>query len=102
MNDFATYSIISPLTWLTAQTTAADPFSALLQYGAIGILALFAVIAVRVLFAEERKAHDRDRDRADRLENELRQLNKDVQEIVMPAVTKATDAITEAMRLLKD
>lgn len=87
--------------WLLAQT-GPDPVGALLQYGALGILAALSILAVRVLFAEQRKAHDREQQRADRLEQELRQLNKDVQELVMPAVTKSTEAITEAMRLFRD
>jgi type II secretory pathway component PulJ len=92
---------VTPITWLLAQV-GADPLNSLLQYGALGMLALFSLLAVRVLFSQETKAHELDRARADRLEQELRQLNKDVQELVMPAVTKATEAITEAMRLLRE
>jgi uncharacterized protein YlxW (UPF0749 family) len=86
--------------WYTAQTTP-DALGPLLQYGALGILAFLAVFAVRVLFTQQTKAHQLDRDRADRLEQELRQLNKDVQELVMPALTKSTEALTEAMRMLR-
>lgn len=90
-----------PVAWFLAQA-GTDPLNSLLQYGALGMLALFALLAVRVLFSQETKAHELDRARADRLEQELRQLNKDVQELVMPAVTKSTEAITEAIRLLRD
>lgn len=89
----------APLGFLVAVDETSEP---LLQYGAVGVLALLAVIAVRVLFAREVAAHDRERDRADRLEAELRKQNELIQEKFVTALTQAQSAIQEAMSLMRD
>lgn len=80
---------------LIAQS-AAGSADVLIQYGALGVLALLALTAVRVLFQREAKSLDLERARADRLEAELRQLNASVHERYIPTLTQALDAIAHA------
>lgn len=65
----------------------------LAQYGVLGVFAMLLV-----WFA--RGAHQRERDRADRLEDETRRLNEAIQERVIPALTSATRAVEESVDLL--
>lgn len=82
-----------------------DPTSSLVQFGALGILAALAIVAVRVLFKQMETTHadvlKRERERADRYEQALDALNKDVREQVMPALTRSTEAVNEAIRLVR-
>jgi hypothetical protein len=71
--------------------------SELIQYGAIGIIALLALAAVRVLFARVTAAADQERARADRLEEELRKLNADIQERYLTTLSEASRAIAAAL-----
>lgn len=77
-----------PVSWLSQAVTAGDPvLSGWAELGGLGILTGFLAIAVRVLFARETKNLDHERAthkealaaanaRADRLEEEVRELNK--------------------------
>lgn len=65
----------------------------LAQYGVLGVFA-----AILVFFA--RGAHQRERDRADRLEDENRRLNAIIQDRVIPALGSATKAAEESAILL--
>lgn len=65
----------------------------LAQYGVLGIFA-----ALLVWFA--RGAHQRERDRADRLEEKNNQLHDLMQERVIPALTSATHTVEECTALL--
>lgn len=76
--------------WLAQATDAAGVTGVFIQYSALGVIALLALLAVRVLFQREVKAHDEARERADRLEEELRQLNRTVQERYVTTLTEAT------------
>lgn len=76
----------------------------LLQYGALGALAVVALLAVRVLdnrasirAAEELAYH---RNRADRLEEELRALNATMREQLIQVIGPATEAIGDALKVL--
>ncbi len=71
--------------------------SELVQYGAIGIIAFLALLAVRVLFARVTAAADLERQRADRYEEELRKLNADIQERYLTTLSEATRAISAAL-----
>jgi len=73
----------------------------LLQYGALGIIALLALGAVRVLFLRETKSLDLERQRADRLEEELRKLNAAVQEKYVTTLAQATLAIGDALEITR-
>lgn len=63
------------------------------QYGVLGIIA-----AVLIFFA--RGAHQREQQRADRMEAENRRLNEVILDRVIPALTSATRAAEEAAELL--
>lgn len=82
--------------WRLALASAGDPTSVLLQYGALGVLTLCAVIAVKVMYSRETEAHQRERERADRLEAELRQLNATIRTEYISTIGSATRAIAEA------
>jgi len=87
--------------WLTAALVAldlaADPgtidLSIFAQYGILGILC-----AGLIWFAKG--AHQRERDRGDRLEEENRRLNALILDRVIPALTSATRAAEETGELL--
>lgn len=85
--------------WLLAQ--AADTSSVFIQYGALGVIALLALGAVRVLFQQSVKALDLERQRADRLEAELKETNKTVQEKYMATLTEATRVMSEVVATIK-
>lgn len=68
-----------------------------IQYGALGVIALLALLAVRVLFARVTATADLERARADRLEEELRKLNATVQERYVTTLSEATRAIAAAL-----
>jgi dihydrodipicolinate synthase/N-acetylneuraminate lyase len=75
-----------------------DPVSvALIQYGAVGAIAIMALYAVRILFNRITEQAARDRDRADRLEDELRKLNDVVRTEYLGTLAKATEAIADAL-----
>lgn len=82
------------MTWLDTLAQAGvnpvDTSAVFIQYGALGVIALLALLAVRVLFQREVKALDLERQRADRLEDELRKLNTTIQERYLTTLTDAT------------
>lgn len=89
-------------TWL-AQAAAADTTTSIfIQYGALGVIAMLALGAVRVLFQREVKALDLERQRADRLEEELRKLNATVQERYVSTLADATRAMSELLDHLRN
>lgn len=79
-------------------TTAAEPagsldLSVFAQYGVLGIITL-----ILILFA--RGAYQRERDRADRMEQENQRLHELIIERVIPALGSATRAAEESAELL--
>jgi hypothetical protein len=74
----------------------------LLQYGAVGAVALLALAAVRVLFQREMKAHQEETDRANRLETELKKLNETIQTQYITTLTQATLAMSQAFELIRE
>lgn len=78
---------------------AADTSSVFIQYGALGVIALLALAAVRVLFQREVKALDLERQRADRLEEELRKLNTTIQERYMSTLAEANRVMGDLLEL---
>lgn len=83
--------------------SAADPVSnVLLQYGAVGVIALISLYAVRVLFNKLSALVDHERERADRLEDELRKLNEAVRTEYVTTLAVAARAIQDANRAVAD
>lgn len=68
----------------------------LLQYGAIGVISLMCLMAVRVLFNKLAEALKREQERADRLESELLKLNETVRNEYVGTISDATRAILDA------
>ncbi len=82
---------------------ASDPASgALLQYGAVGVLALLALLAVRILFARLETVLEQERQRADRLELELLKLHESIRNEYISTITASTHAASEASRAVAD
>lgn len=75
--------------------------SMLVQYGALGVIAFLALGAVRVLFQREVSAHDAERRRADRLEEELRKLNSAVQDRYITTLSEASRVMVEVLDYIK-
>jgi hypothetical protein len=82
---------------IQAAAGAAGVTSVFVQYSALGVIALLALGAVRVLFQREVKAHDLERSRADRLEEELRRLNATVQDRYVSTLIDATKTMSDIL-----
>lgn len=96
-------AVAAPVVWLVValqETGTSD--TALLQYGAVGLIALLALVAVRELFKQKVAAHDYDRQRADRMEEELRRQNQLIQERFVTALEASSRAVQEAMAVLRE
>lgn len=75
--------------------------SVLVQYGALGCIALLALGAVRTLFQREVRAHDLERKRADRLERELRELHATVQDRYITTLSEAAHTMGEVLERME-
>lgn len=73
------------------------PSDVLAQYGALGVMVIAAGAIIRVLFQREIAAHDREKQRADRMEAEVSRLNAVIQDKMLPILHEATVAISEAL-----
>jgi len=78
-----------------AADAGADPTSPLVQYGVLGVLA-----ALLIAFA--RSAYQREARRADELEKELRRLNDDMRERLVPLMTDVVRVLAETASLHRD
>lgn len=67
------------------------------QYGAIGAFVIVLGLAVRVLYNRAAEDLTYHRTRADRLEEELRALNATVRNEYLGTISKATEAISDAL-----
>ncbi len=76
------------------------PDFVVVQYGAIGSIAMLALLAVRVLFKREIDAHQRDIDRANRTEEELSKLNDAIRQQYLTVLVQATSAITDTLAII--
>lgn len=72
----------------------------LLQQGAIGVVALLALAAVKVMFARLSAEADGHKQRADRLEDELRKLNEAVRTEYV-RIIDATRALADAVATVR-
>lgn len=84
--------MLAALVWL-AQADGGIDLAVLTQYGVLGVIA-----AMLIWFAKG--AHQRERDRADRMEAENKRLNELILDRVIPALTSATRAAEESAELL--
>jgi len=82
---------------VTILSESVDPLTPLLQYGAVGVIAVLLALAVKVLFARETQRADRETERADRLEAELSKLNEVVRTECVGTLVRATEAIADAL-----
>lgn len=82
--------------------TAADPVNdGLLQFGAVGVVAILALTAARVLWVRMAATLDRETQRADRLEAELKALNEMIRSEYMRTLSEATRAVSDAMAAVR-
>lgn len=88
-------------TCLADAVAASDPTGLLIQYGAIGVIAVLAIIAVRVLFVKVNEHALHERERADRLEGELRKLNETIRSDYITTLSQATRAIADALAAIR-
>lgn len=84
-----------------AASSSVDTGVVFVQYGALGVVALLALGAVKVLFGREVKAHDAAEARADRLEEELRKLNATVQDRYVSTLSEATKTMSELLNHMR-
>lgn len=75
---------------------AARPILA--EYGALGVVLFVAFLAIRILFQRETASHQRDSDRADRMEAEVKRLNDAIQDKMLPVLHAATEALSDALQ----
>jgi hypothetical protein len=86
---------------LIEAASTGDPTGILVQYGALGVLTIIALGAVKVLFSREIQAHQRETERADREHEENVRLNSITIERVLPAVISAGQAVAECVTLIR-
>lgn len=72
------------------------------QYGAIGLIAALATLAAKVMYGKLSVAYDREKERADRLEDELRRLNEMIRTDYVTTISRASQAMTDANRAVAD
>jgi hypothetical protein len=98
---------------LVAVLAQADPVTKLYEYGVIGILVVILSGVVRALFQRMIKAHEVERersdrelqreiDRADKAEAEVRRLNAVIQDKTLPILAEATRTLADATRMISD
>lgn len=82
------------VSWL-ADSGGIDPTSPLVQYGAIGV-----ITALLIAFA--RGAYQREAKRADAADEEVRRLNADLRDRVVPLFTEVVRVLADYNTLLRD
>lgn len=83
--------------------SADDPVTGILvQYGAVGVIALLGIMVSRVLYNRLTQALDRETARADRLEAELSKLNETVRTEYVTTLAAASRAMQDANRAVAD
>lgn len=76
--------------------------NAFLSQGVVGLVALLAILIAYALYKEQKSAHERERQRADANEKELRELHKTIQDKYMAALNDATRAVANALDKIKE
>ncbi len=72
-----------------------------LQYGALGAVTLMCLLAIRVMYGQFQRNADRERERADRLEEQLRILNETIRSEYITTIATATRAIADALAAVR-
>lgn len=90
------------LPYLAAEGGTSDPLTMLLQYGVLGIVAVLLIIFAR-------SAINRDRDRADKAEAQVKELNDFIRNELLPRQVEATilhkqvaEVLAEAVQLISE
>ena len=89
------------LAWLLAQQQVEPVSDTLVQYGAVGVLALVGLGAATVMWRRISQINDQERARADRLETELLALNKLISSELSGHLVRATEAMREVTDMLR-
>lgn len=77
-------------------TPSGFDFSApLVQYGAVGVLAMATMFWAWTLYKQALESVKRERERGDRLEAEVQRLNADIHEKYIPVLTRVTDVLQQ-------
>lgn len=89
------------LVWLLAQQQIDPVSTTLVQYGAVGVLALVSLGAAAVLWRRITQIADKERERADRLEAELLAQSKLISNELSGHLVRATEAMREVTDMLR-
>jgi len=73
-----------------------------LEYGAIGAIALLGIVWFKVSMVKLQEAYEREKQRADRLEEELTQLNRLLRTEYMSAIQRSALALNDANRAVNE
>lgn len=88
---------------LVAQTAGTDLIgNGLVQFGALGLLALAALAGLRVVHRQTAEAAKADRERADRLEQELRTQNANFQDKILTVLTGNTHVMQQVLDEMRE
>jgi len=75
--------------------------TALIQYGALGAFCAVAGAVVKILYGRLVKDYEREQQRADRLETELKALNEMLRTQYTATISDATRAIGDALAVVR-
>lgn len=72
-----------------------------IQYGALGVFLLLTLGAIKILFAGQSKTLELERARADRAEQQVRDLERSVREQTVPALIQSASTMAEVIKALE-
>lgn len=87
---------------LAADSTGLGGAGAWLNFGAMGLLAFVLFLGYRALLSFAQGAYQRERDRADRLAEELRVLNTELRDRYVPTMTEAVRVLGDVTALMRE
>lgn len=88
-------SVLSSIISQGSSSPASALSQPLVQYGAVGVLAMAAMFWAWTLYKQAEAAMKRERERADRLEAEVQKLNADIHGKYIPVLTRVTDILQD-------
>jgi hypothetical protein len=86
---------------MLAADPATDGASLLLAYGPLGVFAVLAIVAFRVIWKRLIELHAREMARADAAETAIRELQAKVIESYVPNVVRFVDAVADVLEQLR-